>query len=256
MIEYENVSIALGGRPILKDVSVSIDAGEIFCIMGRSGVGKSVMIKQLVGLLKPDAGAIRFEGENVVDMNEKALMGLRRRCGMVFQSATLFDSMSCLDNVALPLRKHFKLSAARARVQALGYLSELGVAHLAERDPAALGPGLRKLIAIARTMTLVPKAILYDEPTTGLDPLAARKFDALVTGKVAASGITQVVVSHDVRSVVDIADRLVMLHKGRVRFLGTPREMAETDDPVVRSFIEGRPEGENKSFSIRPTLGT
>jgi phospholipid/cholesterol/gamma-HCH transport system ATP-binding protein len=253
MIAYDHVSISLGGRTILKDVSVEIEAGEIFCIMGRSGVGKSVMIKQLVGLLKPDAGAIRFEGENVVDMSEKELMALRRQCGMVFQAATLFDSMSCLDNVALPLRKHFKLSNARARMQALSYLTELGVAHLAERDPAALGPGLRKLIAIARTMTLTPKAILYDEPTTGLDPLAARKFDAMVTGKVAAAGITQVVVSHDVRSVVEIADRLIMLHEGRVRFLGTPADLARTDDPIVQGFIEGRPEGD-RPFSIRPSF--
>ena len=256
MISYKHVSITLGGRRILEDVTLDIDPGEIFCIMGRSGVGKSVLIKQLVGLLQPDSGVIRFGGRNVVGMTERELMALRRECQMVFQSATLFDSMSCVDNVALPLRKHFKLSTARARVQALSHLTELGVAHLAERDPATLGPGLKKLIAIARSMTLQPKAILYDEPTTGLDPLAARKFDAMVTGKVAAAGITQVVVSHDVRSVVDIADRLVMLHKGRVRFLGTPAELAGTSDPVVMSFISGRPDEDDRSFSIRPTLGT
>ncbi len=253
MIEYDHISITLGGQPVLKDVSLKIDPGEIFCIMGRSGVGKSVMIKQLVGLLQPDKGTIRFEGNNVVTMNEKELMELRKQCGMVFQSATLFDSMSCLDNVALPLRKHRKLSVSRARTRALGYLAELGVEHLAERDPSTLGPGLRKLIAIARTMTLAPKAILYDEPTTGLDPLAARKFDAMVTGKVAASGITQVVVSHDVRSVVDIADRLMMLHEGEVRFIGTPRELSRTRDEVVRGFIEGRPEGGNRFSFIGPS---
>lgn len=253
MIEYDHVSITLGGRSILEDVSLEIDPGEIFCVMGRSGVGKSVMIKQLVGLLKPDEGEIRFEGENVVAMNEEQLMRLRKACGMVFQSATLFDSMSCLDNVALPIRKHLNLSSSRARTRALGYLSELGVAHLAERDPATLGPGLRKLIAIARTMTLEPKAVLYDEPTTGLDPLAARKFDAMVTGKVAAAGITQVVVSHDVRSVIDIADRLMMLHQGRIRFIGTPRQLAQSTDEVVRSFIEGRPEEGARQNSIRPS---
>jgi phospholipid/cholesterol/gamma-HCH transport system ATP-binding protein len=253
MIAYENVSITLGGRPVLKEVSLTVDPGEIFCIMGRSGVGKSVMIKQLVGLLKPDEGAIRFEGENVVDMTERELLSLRKRCGMVFQAATLFDSMSCLDNVALPIRKHLGISASRARIKALAYLTELGVSHLAERDPATLGPGLRKLIAIARTMTLEPRAILYDEPTTGLDPLAARKFDAMVTGKVAAAGITQVVVSHDVRSVLDIADRLAMLHDGRVRFIGTVSELVRSTDDVVRRFVEGRPEEGNAFFSIRPS---
>ncbi len=241
-IEYENVSITLGGKQILRDVSVTIEPGEIFCIVGRSGVGKSVMIKQLVGLLKPNQGAIRFDGEDVTTMDTKALTQLRRRCGMVFQQATLFDSLSCVDNVALPLRKHYKLPPHRARERALGYLVQTGVDHLAYRDPSALGPGLRKLVAIARTMTLEPRAILYDEPTTGLDPLAARKFDALVTGPLASRGVTQVVVSHDVRSVFDIADRLVMLHEGAVRFLGTVKELAATTDSVVRSFIEGRPE--------------
>jgi phospholipid/cholesterol/gamma-HCH transport system ATP-binding protein len=242
MIDYKNISITLGGRQILKDISLSIEPGEIFCIIGRSGVGKSVMIKQLVGLLKPDSGSILFEGEDVTKMSEKELIRLRLRCGMVFQTATLFDSMSCLDNVALPIRKHLRIPHHRARIRALSYLAQLGVDHLAERDPAALGPGLRKLIAIARTMTLEPRAILYDEPTTGLDPLAARKFDTLVTKRVATSGVTQVVVSHDVRSVLDIADRLVMLHQGAIRFLGTVQELAQLNDDVVRTFIEGRPD--------------
>jgi phospholipid/cholesterol/gamma-HCH transport system ATP-binding protein len=241
MIEYQNISITLGGRPILRDVDLRIRPGEVFCIMGRSGVGKSVMIKQLVGLLKPDKGAILFDKKDVTQMDERALTEVRRQCGMVFQTATLFDSMSCVDNVALPIRKHFGLSYDRAREEALTFLAQVGVDHLAERDPAALGPGLRKLVAIARTMTLEPKAILYDEPTTGLDPLAARKFDTLVTKRLSASGVTQVVVSHDVRSVLDIAERLVMLHEGRVRFLGTVQELAQSDDDVVRTFIEGRP---------------
>ncbi|MCP4606465.1 MAG: ATP-binding cassette domain-containing protein [Proteobacteria bacterium] len=243
MIEYDGISITLGEQEILKNVSVKIRKGEVFCIVGRSGVGKSVMIKQLVGLLRPQHGSIRFDGNDVLSMNEKQLTELRRQCGMVFQQATLFDSMNCLDNVALPLRKHLRLPGHRARIRALGYLARLGVEHLAYRDPSALGPGLRKLIAIARTMTLEPKAILYDEPTTGLDPLAARKFDTLVTGPQAEDGVTQVVVSHDVRSIFDIADHLIMLHKGRVQFFGTIEELAQTDDPVVRGFIEGRPDG-------------
>jgi len=242
MIDFENVSITLGDRPVLQDVSIHIDEGEIFCIVGRSGVGKSVMIKQLVGLLRPDKGSIRFDGREVTTMTESELTALRRQCGMVFQHATLFDSISCIENVMLPIRKHHRLTVARARERALSYLVRTGVEHLAERDPATLGPGLRKLVAIARTMTMEPKAILFDEPTTGLDPLAARKFDRLVRGSLAESGVTQVVVSHDVRSVFDIATRVVMLHEGRVRFVGTPAELAATTDPVVRGFIEGRPE--------------
>jgi phospholipid/cholesterol/gamma-HCH transport system ATP-binding protein len=239
MIDYQNISITLGERQILRNVSLEIEEGEIFCIVGRSGVGKSVMIKQLVGLLRPNEGSILFEGADVTRMDERHLTELRLKCGMVFQHATLFDSMNCVDNVALPIKKHMKLPTNRARTRALGYLARLGVEHLAYRDPAALGPGLRKLIAIARTMTLEPRAILYDEPTTGLDPLAARKFDALVTGPQAEAGITQVVVSHDVRSVFDIAHRIAMLHEGELRFLGTRKELENTDDPVVRNFIEG-----------------
>ena len=242
MIDFDNISITLGGRRILTDISISILEGEVFCIVGRSGVGKSVMIKQLVGLLVPDVGSIRFEGEEITTINERQLTGLRRKCGMVFQHATLFDSMTCVENVALPLRKHLKLSAVRARERALGYLAQVGVEHLADRDPATLGPGLRKLVAIARTMTMEPRAILFDEPTTGLDPLAARKFDTLVRSSAARTQVTQVVVSHDVRSIFDIAKRVAMLHEGRLRFLGTVQELAQCTDSVVRAFIEGKPE--------------
>jgi len=242
MIAFEGVGITLGGRRVLSDVSLTVREGEIFCIVGKSGVGKSVMIKQLVGLLRPDEGSIRFEGEEVTAMKGARLTELRRRCGMVFQHATLFDSMSCVENVALPIRKHQGLTPGRARERALAYLAQVGVEHLAYRDPATLGPGLRKLVAIARTMTMTPRAILFDEPTTGLDPLAARKFDALVTGALARSGVTQVVVSHDVRSVYDIAERGAMLHEGRLRFLGTTQELAQGTDSVVRAFMEGRPE--------------
>ncbi|HUT76492.1 MAG TPA: ATP-binding cassette domain-containing protein, partial [Polyangia bacterium] len=164
MIEYEQISITLGGRLILDDVSLTIERGEVFCIIGRSGVGKSVMIKQLVGLLRPDSGSIRFDGQEVTLMDERALTALRRRCGMVFQHATLFDSMSCVENVALPLHKHHGLPPHRARERALGYLVRVGVEHLAHRDPATLGPGLRKLVAIARTLTLEPEVVLFDEP--------------------------------------------------------------------------------------------
>ncbi|MBN2341941.1 MAG: ATP-binding cassette domain-containing protein [Deltaproteobacteria bacterium] len=227
---------------MLSDVSLSIDEGEIFCIVGRSGVGKSVMIKQLVGLLHPDEGSIRFNGVEVVGMDEAGLQDIRKECGMVFQHATLFDSMSCLENVMLPILKHHALKPHKARERALMYMAEVGVEHLAEKEPATLGPGLRKLVAIARTLTMEPKAILFDEPTTGLDPLAARKFDQLVTGSLAGANMTQVVVSHDVRSIFDIANKIAMLHEGRVRFLGTPTELETSDDSVVRNFINGHPE--------------
>lgn len=242
MIAFEHISITLGGRQILKDVSFRIEEGEIFCIVGRSGVGKSVMIKQLVGLLQPDEGSILFDGKEVVGMNELDLQELRKQCGMVFQHATLFDSMTCLENVVLPILKHSKLKPHHARERALRYLTEVGVDHLADKEPATLGPGLRKLVAIARTLTMEPKAILFDEPTTGLDPLAARKFDTLVTGALAGANITQVIVSHDVRSIFDIANKIVMLHEGSVRFVGSPEELENSSDSVVYNFINGQPQ--------------
>ncbi len=241
MISFDRISIELGGRQILEDVSLNIEEGEVFCIVGRSGVGKSVMIKQLVGLLHPDEGSIQFKGREVVGMSETDLQQLRKECGMVFQHATLFDSMSCVENVALPIRLHQGVRHHKARERALRYMAEVGVEHLAEKDPATLGPGLRKLVAIARTLTLEPDAILFDEPTTGLDPLAARKFDQLVTGTLAGTNMTQVVVSHDVRSIFDIANKIAMLHEGRVRFLGTPEELESSEDQVVRDFILGQP---------------
>ncbi|NLN62964.1 MAG: ATP-binding cassette domain-containing protein [Myxococcales bacterium] len=242
MIAFRNVAITLGNRNVLNCVSLDIKKGEIFCIIGRSGAGKSVMIKQLVGLLHPNEGSIQFEGQEVTTMKESERIELRRKCGMVFQHATLFDSISCIENVVLPIRKHQGLRGAPAREKALQFMAQAGVAHLAERDPATLGPGLRKLVAIARTLTMQPHAILFDEPTTGLDPLAARKFDRLVKGPLAQSGITQVLVSHDVRSVFDVATRLAMLHEGKIRFIGTPQQLLQSRDPVLKSFIEGRPD--------------
>ncbi len=242
MIKYSNVHITLGGRKILNDISLTIKKGEIFCIVGRSGVGKSVMIKQLVGLLWPDSGSIKFMGREVTTMENQELLSLRKQCGMVFQQATLFDSMSCLDNVALPIRKHHKISHVKARERALGYMADVGISHLGERDPATLGPGLRKLVAIARTLTMEPEVILFDEPTTGLDPLAARKFDELVTGTLSKTGVTQIVVSHDVRSIFDIASRVAMLHEGHLHFVGTPKELEKNSDSVVNSFIKGQPD--------------
>jgi phospholipid/cholesterol/gamma-HCH transport system ATP-binding protein len=239
VIDYKNINITLGGRRILNDISLHIGAGEIFCIAGRSGVGKSVMIKQLVGLLWPDSGSIKFMDREVTGMNDAELLQLRKECGMVFQHATLFDSMSCVDNVALPVLKHHRVSAALAREKALKYMADVGIEHLADRDPSAIGPGLRKLVAVARTLTMKPKAILYDEPTTGLDPPAARKFDRLVKGPLAEQGMTQVLVSHDVRSIFDVASKVALLHDGHLRFLGTPGELEISDDYVVRSFIKG-----------------
>jgi phospholipid/cholesterol/gamma-HCH transport system ATP-binding protein len=252
LIAFRNIQKSFAGRAILKGVSFEIGDGEVFFIVGASGVGKSVLIKHLIGLIQPDAGEIWLDGAEISRFNEDDMLPIRKKCAMVFQHSTLFDSMSCADNVALPLRKHFALSRAQAADRARSLLdkvhmlpfAELGrVLPFAERFPAELGDGMRKRVAIARALALEPRYILFDEPTTSLDPVSARRVDRLIRELSSALGVTCVVVSHDLSSIFTIADRIVMLYKGEVRLLGTPDDFRGTKDDVIQQFIQGRAEG-------------
>src|SRR6185436_13751112 len=195
-------------------MNLAIDKGEVMFIIGTSGVGKSVTIKHLVGLIRPDAGEILLDGDRVDDLDEKAMYPVRMRCGMVFQNSTLFDSMSLIENVALPLRKHKKLSQKAAEEQAMVRLRQVHMQDFADRYPAELGDGMRKRVAIARTLTLEPEAVLFDEPTTGLDPVSARRIDKLIRELSDDLGVTSVVVSHDLPSIFAVADRIAMVYQG------------------------------------------
>jgi phospholipid/cholesterol/gamma-HCH transport system ATP-binding protein len=243
MISFRHVRKAFGPKTVLDDVSFDIGRGEVFFIIGASGVGKSVLIKHLVGLLSPDDGEIYLDGQEVSRLGELAMYPVRKKCAMVFQHATLFDSMTCLENVALPLRKHKGLRDAEARAEARRRLEQVRMVEFAERFPAELGDGMRKRVAIARALTLDPSYVLFDEPTTSLDPVSARRVDALIRELSERLGVTCVVVSHDLPSIFGIADRIVMLYKGRVRLLGTPAEFRASDDGVVQQFINGRATG-------------
>lgn len=242
LIRFTDVHKAFGAKKVLRGFSLSVNEGEVMFVIGTSGVGKSVSIKHLIGLLRPDAGTIEVDGQPVHRLSEADTYPLRKQIGMVFQSSTLFDSMSALDNVALPLRKHAGLTPKAARARAAELLDQVGMADFAHRFAAELGDGMRKRVAIARTMALDPRCILFDEPTTGLDPVSARRVDALIA-KLKAMGVTSVVVSHDLVSIFSVADRIAFVYRGKVHCVGTPQQYKDSDDPVVQQFIQGRSEG-------------
>ncbi|MFO0578915.1 MAG: ATP-binding cassette domain-containing protein [Polyangia bacterium] len=243
MIEFRGVWKAFGGQEVLRGLTLTVHRGETLFIIGASGVGKSVTIKLLVGLLKIDRGEVLLDGDRVDRMREAELYGVRRRCAMVFQNATLFDSMTVLDNVALPLRKHFGLRDAEARLKARGYLDKVQMGPFAEHLPATLSDGMRKRVAIARALTLRPEYMLFDEPTTGLDPISARRVDALIRELREREHVTAIVVSHDLTSIFTVADRVALLYQGRVQALGTPEELRKSGDPIVQQFITGAADG-------------
>jgi phospholipid/cholesterol/gamma-HCH transport system ATP-binding protein len=243
MISFRNVRKSFGDKHVLRGVSFDVHDGEVFFIIGASGVGKSVLIKHLIGLLYPDGGEIWLDGEEVSRFDEQRMYPVRMKCAMVFQHSTLFDSMNCAENVALPLRKHRGLRPAEAQAEARRLLEQVHMAEFADRFPAELGDGMRKRVAIARALTLRPRYVLFDEPTTSLDPVSARRVDKLIRELSDTLGVTSIVVSHDLTSIFSIADRIVMLYGGGVRMLGNQQEFHASDDPIVQQFINGRAEG-------------
>jgi phospholipid/cholesterol/gamma-HCH transport system ATP-binding protein len=242
-IRFANIKKGFGPKLVLDDVSFEVSDGEVFFIIGASGVGKSVLIKHLVGLLSPDDGEIWLDGEEISRFGESEMHGVRKKCAMVFQHSTLFDSMTCAENVALPLRKHKGLSKKDALAEARVRLGQVHMQEFGERYPAELGDGMRKRVAIARALTLDPKYVLFDEPTTSLDPVSARRVDALIRELSDKLGVTSIVVSHDLVSIFSIADRIVMLYRGKVRLIGTQEDFRRSPDGVVDQFIHGRATG-------------
>jgi phospholipid/cholesterol/gamma-HCH transport system ATP-binding protein len=213
-------------------------------IIGTSGVGKSVTIKLLVGLLSLDRGEIWLDDQRLDTLSEKDMFPIRKRVGMVFQNATLFDSLTLAENVALPLRKHKGMRQRDALVEAEHRLEQVGMRDFALRYPAELSDGMRKRAAIARTLTVDPEVVLFDEPTTGLDPVSARRIDRLIRTLSDELGVTSIVVSHDITSMFSIADRIAFLYRGVAHLVGTPDQFKSSPDPVVQQFITGRSSGE------------
>jgi len=242
-IEFRDVRKAFGGKPVLRGMSLAVARGEVMFIIGTSGVGKSVTIKHLIGLLPIDTGEIWFDGQRIDGLPERALAPLRKRIGMVFQSSTLFDSMTLAENVALPLRKHQRMRHHAAVEEARARLAQVYMAEYADRYPAELSDGMRKRAAIARTLALSPEVVLFDEPTTGLDPVSARRVDRLIRELADKLGVTAIVVSHDPPSIFGIADRVAFLYQGVVHAVATPAELRASPDPVLQQFITGQSSG-------------
>jgi phospholipid/cholesterol/gamma-HCH transport system ATP-binding protein len=243
MISFRQVKKSFGDKAVLHDVSFDVPPGEVFFIIGQSGVGKSVLIKHLIGLLYPDGGEIWLDGEEVSRFDEQQMYPVRMKCAMVFQHSTLFDSLTCAENVALPLRKHKGLKPKEALAEARRRLHQVHMQDFGDRYPPELGDGMRKRVAIARALTLDPRYVLFDEPTTSLDPVSARRVDKLIRELSDTVGVTSIVVSHDLVSIFTIADRIVMLYQGLVRLIGTQEDFKRSPDPIVQQFITGKAEG-------------
>ncbi|MDH5589342.1 MAG: ABC transporter ATP-binding protein [Gemmatimonadota bacterium] len=241
-IDFHDVHKSFGSKEILKGFTLSVRDGETLSIIGQSGVGKSVALKHIVGLLRPDRGEIWMDGENVGRQSEETLYALRRQVGYVFQFAALFDSMTIADNVAMGLRRMGEMDEEAIAARVAECLAMVELDGYGRRYPAELSGGQKKRAGVARAIAARPKYILYDEPTTGLDPVTTTIIDELVIRTSEELGVTGVVVTHDMTSAYRISDRIAMLYEGRIRFVGSPEEVRACADPVVKGFIEGRPD--------------
>jgi phospholipid/cholesterol/gamma-HCH transport system ATP-binding protein len=241
-IGLEGVRKSFGDRVILEDVTLNVEEGETLAVIGFSGVGKSVLLKTIVRLLEPDRGHVTVDGSDVARLTREELYELRRRVGYVFQFAALFDSMTVFDNVAMGLRRIEGMGEDEVAARVAESLGRVEMGGYEDRLPAQLSGGQRKRVGLARAIATRPKYLLYDEPTTGLDPVTTAVIDRLIMKMAQELGVTSLVVTHDMQSAYRIANRIAMLDHGRIRFVGTPAEIQATEDAVVRSFVEGRPD--------------
>ncbi len=241
MIQLKNVYKAFGPKEILRGFTLDVPDGETVVIIGYSGTGKSVAIKHIVGLLQPDRGEVWVDGQRVDTLPRKQLYALRAKIGYVFQFAALFDSLTIGENVAMGLRKQGGLTEGEIGKRVAEALELVDLPGVEQRFPAELSGGMRKRVGIARSVALRPKYLLYDEPTTGLDPVTSAVIDQLMVRMREKLGVTGVVITHDMRSAYTVGTRIAMLYEGRVRWQGTIEEIQHTTDPVVRQFVEGKP---------------
>ena len=238
-VELHSVEKRFRDNAVLRGVDLAIARGETFTILGGSGSGKSVCLKLMIGLLRADAGRVSLLGTDVTALHEPAWVPLRRRCGMVFQGAALFDSLSVLENVAYPLRQHERLSEARVRERVAACLEAVGLPGIEAMLPAELSGGMRKRVGVARAIALEPELVLYDEPTTGLDPANARRIAELILALNERLHVTSVVVTHDLDLCFAVSDRLALLKSGRIAACGNVDEMRGSANPDVRAYFEG-----------------
>lgn len=237
ILEVVDLHKRFGDQQVLRGVDLRIETGKITVIIGGSGSGKSVLIKHLVALLRPDQGEVRFHGRDLFQMKDAEILQARKHFGMLFQAGALFDSMSVYDNIVFPLREHRKLTRPQEEALVLGRLEELNLKGAEKKFPAELSGGMRKRVALARATILEPEILIYDEPTTGLDPMLIAQVDDMIAATQARHKVTSVVISHDMASTFRIAHFIAVLHEGRIVEYGTPAELRKSSNEVVRRFI-------------------
>ena len=243
MIEVINLTKSFEGRLVLDTVNLTIQTGETMVVIGRSGCGKSVLLKHLVGLLGPDSGQVVIDGQDVTKLGALALQKLRMRFGMVFQGAALFDSLTVGENVGFALREHRLMREREVAARVAECLDMVGLSGIESLKPAQLSGGMRKRVGIARALAMRPDILLFDEPTTGVDPVMAGVVNVLIKTLHERLCVTVVVVTHDMVSAYQVADRIAMLYEGRIIAVGSPAETQRTENPVVRQFVRGEPQG-------------
>jgi len=239
MIEVVDLKKSFNGQEVLKGVSFNVGKGEVFAVIGGSGQGKSVLLKHLLGLMKPDSGRVLVEGKDICGLTGPELYELRDRFGYLFQGGALFDSMSIFDNVAFPLREKTGMKPAEVRDRVEEELGKVGLTGMGHKYPAEVSGGMKKRAAFARVLVMRPEIVLFDEPTTGLDPILVDSVHKLITWGQKTYGFTAVIVSHEIPKIFDVADRVGMLDGGRLVQIGTPKDIIESGDPVVRRFVNG-----------------
>ena len=239
MIEVRDLKKRLGMNQVLDGVKFRIEKGESVVIIGRSGCGKSVLLKHLIGLMQPDAGQVLIAGEDISRMNERQLLRVRHRFGMLFQGAALFDSLTVAENVAFPLRREKKWTAAEIARKVAAVLEVVELRSTENKKPSELSGGMRKRVGLARAIVYEPEIVLYDEPTTGLDPVVSDSIDQLMMRVRDRLRVTTVVVTHDMRTTRRVGQRILMLHDGCIYATGTPEEIFKSADPVVSRFVNG-----------------
>lgn len=243
MIEISGIEKAFGPQQVLRGINLSIRDGELMAIIGRSGGGKSVLLKTMIGLLKPDAGSVVIDDVDIVSAKGKDRDGIREKLGVLFQGGALFDSMTAYENVAFPLEEKTKLPAADIRERVLRALHDVGLTDVENKYPSEISGGMKKRVALARTLVTGPGVVFFDEPTTGLDPILLHATHNLIRHTHKRYGFTGIVISHEIPEIFDIVDRIAFLHEGAIRAVGTPEEILSTNDPVVWSFISGEADG-------------
>jgi phospholipid/cholesterol/gamma-HCH transport system ATP-binding protein len=243
IIRVRDLRKSFRGKEVLHGVSIDVARGQILVIIGGSGSGKTVFLKHLIGLMRPDSGQILVDGEDIVRLDDRQLNQVRKKFGMLFQEAALFDSMNVFENVAFPLREHTKLSKAEVGEAVLKKLAQVGLSGAEGKMPSELSGGMRKRVGLARALALEPEIVLFDEPTTGLDPITTDVVNSLILDTHRALGLTFVVISHDIPGAFKIAHRIAMLFAGDIIEAGSPEEIRASSNPMVRQFITGSAEG-------------